>query len=291
LTNVVGLGPVFGPHISFAAGTAAAAYAARKGYMDTGFHYGEAKNISAALGSRPDVLAVGGAFGILGLLVAQVSANAGLPWDPIAMGIVVSALLHRVAFGYPLIGTVRGDGYLDLTPFERGERRRGPSTTGSGNARVAVEPWLAHHYEWENVAMLGLVAGILGAFVAVSTGSSFLAFGISAASLLFLTLGNERFPVTHHITFPAGVAALAVTASGDALISSAGAPTAVVVGTVVGVVCALFAEVFERVFYAHGDTHWDPPAAGIVFGTFLVAVLSAVGVFPSHLWIPLFGGS
>lgn len=53
-----------------------------------------------------------------------------------------------------------------------------------------------------------------------------------------------------------------------------------------GIVCALFGELFQRVFYAHGDTHFDPPAAAIVFGTFLVAVLGALGVFPHTSWVP-----
>jgi len=66
ITSSVGFGPVFGPHISFAAGTAAAAFSAKRGYMDTGFPYHEAKNIAHAQGLKPDVLMVGGGFGIIG---------------------------------------------------------------------------------------------------------------------------------------------------------------------------------------------------------------------------------
>ena len=33
ITSQIGFGPVFGPHISFAGGVAASAYAAKKGYM------------------------------------------------------------------------------------------------------------------------------------------------------------------------------------------------------------------------------------------------------------------
>ena len=54
---------------------------------------------------------------------------------------------------------------------------------------------------------------------------------------------------------------------------------ALVAGGVFGVVCALADEVVQRIFYAHADTHFDPPAAAIVVGTFLIAVLAAVGVF------------
>lgn len=54
-----------------------------------------------------------------------------------------------------------------------------------------------------------------------------------------------------------------------------------------GLVCALFGEAFQRIFYAHGDTHWDPPAAAIVFGTLLIAVLYGVGLVGTTVWIPL----
>jgi MFS family permease len=301
ITGSLAFGPVFGPHVSFAGGAAAAAYAAKKGYMDFGFDYHEAKNIPAALGTQPDVLVVGGIFGILGMAIRQISGGLlAAPWDPIAIAVVLSALFHRLAFGYSLIGEVRGDGILDMSPFEREEMY---STTPGGSGgdvsgeavtdggapaeRLAVEPWLPHQYKWSGVAMIGLTTGILGAYIALSTGSPFLGFGISAASLLFLILGVEKIPVTHHIMLPASTAALAVSASGAGMISGAGPVTAVVVGMVFGIICALFGELFQRVFYAHGDTHWDPPAAAIVFGTFLVAVLAIVGVFPSSSWVPL----
>ena len=57
------------------------------------------------------------------MLVTQVSGGFALPWDPIAMGVVVSAVTHRLAFGYPLIGRARGDCLLDMSPFEREEMR------------------------------------------------------------------------------------------------------------------------------------------------------------------------
>src|SRR6056297_1687650 len=57
ITGYVGFGPIFGPHISFAAGAAAAAYAAKQGYMDDG------KNILWAAGTNHiDMLMVGAVF-------------------------------------------------------------------------------------------------------------------------------------------------------------------------------------------------------------------------------------
>ncbi|WP_254537967.1 hypothetical protein [Halomarina litorea] len=298
ITSAVAFGPVFSPAISFAGGVAAAAYASRRGYMDTGFDYHEAKNIAFALGTKPDVLAVGGVFGVLGYWLTVLSGTFALPYDSIAMGVVLSAGIARVAFGYPLIGKVRGASILDMSPFAREQRRvigdaatrRDDPTADGGEARgrFMVEPWLPHQYEWANVATIGVVVGILGAFIAIQTGSTFLAFGISAASLVFLNCGVEQIPVTHHISLVSSAAAVAVTAEGTGLVSG-GLLLAVLVGGLFGCLAALFGELFQRIFYAHGDTHWDPPAAAIVFGSFLIAVCYLVGIFPGHSYVPVLG--
>jgi hypothetical protein len=291
VTGTVGFGAVFGPHISFAAGAAAAAYAAKKdGAMpDPGDgDYHPAKDIAYALGTRPDVLAVGGIFGIIGAVGTLISGGLALPWDPIAIMVVVSAALHRIAFGYPLIGG--GDrNLLDMSPFENEEMRTatdgGEVATDGGYKRLAVEPWLPHQYKWANVGMIGLVAGLLGGFIALETGSPFLGFGISAASLTFLNLGVEKIPVTHHMTLPASTAALAVfpDPTGTTKI------IALLIGGLFGVYGALIGEVVQRVFYAHSDTHFDPPAAAIVVATLTVAILAIIGVFDSSSWVPLLG--
>lgn len=307
ITGSIAFGPVFSPAISFAAGAAAAAYAAKRGYMDTGFDFHEAKNIAFAQGTKPDVLIVGGVFGIFGYWFTQLSSIYSMPYDPIAMGVFLSAVLHRLAFGYSIIGDAKR-GLLNMSPFESEERRIigeaaaadvGAAETDGGTARgrFLVEPWLPHQYKWANVATLGLVVGILGAYTAYATGSPFLAFGISAASLVFLNCGVEKMPVTHHMSLPASTAALALAPAGmnvtqvspAAIQAEIPLMTALVVGAVFGVVCALFGEAFQRVFYSHADTHMDPPAATIAFGTFLVAVLAILGVFPQSAWVPTLG--
>ncbi|WP_424004420.1 hypothetical protein ACOZ4I_07130 [Haloarcula salina] len=292
VTGAVAFGPVFGPHVSFAGGAAAAAYAAKHDGMyepDEG-DYHPAKDIAYALGTRPDILAVGGLFGIFGMLVRQVSGGLQLPWDPIAMGVVLSAVAHRIVFGYPLIGS--GDrGLLDMSPFESGEKRvatDGGTTTDGGTAksyRLAVEPWLPHQYKWANVAMIGIVTGLLGGWIAIQTGSAFLGFGISAASLTFLNLGVEKIPVTHHMTLPASTAALAVF-GGSPETGTMAAVIALVVAGLFGMYGALAGEVIQRVFYAHSDTHFDPPAAAIVVATLTIAILAIAGVFGGSAWVP-----
>ncbi|PSQ44494.1 hypothetical protein BRD14_00990 [Halobacteriales archaeon SW_5_68_122] len=293
LTATLGLGPFFGPHVAFAGGAAAAAFAARQGYMDTDFEYHEAKNVTYALGPRLDVMAVGGVFGAVGVGLAAGSVRLGLPWDPIAFSIVASGLLHRVALGYPVVGRVAGENVLDMSPFERRQRRSpradggvadrsgiDPEGAAGSGRRLATEPWLPHQYAWEEVAVLGAVVGAFGGFVTHQTGSPFLAFGVAAASLLFLCVGVERFPVTHHAALVSSLAVVGLTGAAAGDVSLA---VAVAIGAVFGVLTAVVGEVAQRLLYAHADTHLDPPAVAIVVGTLLVALLDTVGVFEQGL--------
>ncbi|MDS0258595.1 hypothetical protein NDI56_04110 [Haloarcula sp. S1CR25-12] len=284
ITGLVGFGPVFGPHIAFAGGAAAAAYAAKKeGAMppqeDGGYHPG--KDIAYALGTRPDVLAVGGIFGVFGsvgniLLVNTV--NTAIAFDTIGMMVFTSALVHRLVFGYSLFGSPGGNGYFDMTPFENGQEVAADG--GSEVMRPAVEPWLPHQYKWANVAMIGLVAGLLGGYLVITTGSMFLGFGISAASLTFLNLGVEKIPVTHHMTLPGAAGAAAFVDP-----TGSGAVIALLLGGVFGVLGALVGEAGQRVFYAHGDTHVDPPAFAIATMSLLIGALYVAGVAVRNTYV------
>lgn len=310
LTASLGLGPGFGPHVAFAGGVAAAAYAARKGYMDTDFDYHEAKNVTYALGTEPDVLVVGGLFGVLGVAIVEGATAVGIPADPIALSIVLSAFVHRIVFGYPLVGKIRG-GVLDMSPFERGERRSARPDGGTADdsaitpegdqepvGRFVVEPWLPHQYRWGSVALLGAVVGIFSAYTTYVTGSAFLAFGFTAASLIFLNLGMEKMPITHHMALPASILVVGLAGANDPTLLEAGATPgeisstvtlslAVVAGGAIGALAGLFGELAERVFYAHADTHLDPPAAAIVLSTLLIGVLEVVGVLSTGGILPM----
>ncbi len=277
ITSQLAFGPVFGPHISFAGGAAASAYAAKKGYMDTGFPYHEAKNIAYALGPKPDLLLVGGLFGILGYWISTIFSIYSMPWDGIALTVVLSALAHRLLLGYSLIGKA-DKGILNMKPFEAEEKR----TDGTG--RLTVEPWLGHQYKFGDVMAIGAVVGILAVYITVVTGSIFLPFGISAATLLFLNLGVERIPVTHHMSLVASTAAAAI-AGGDA--SSISLGLALSIGAVSGLIAALLGELLQRIFFAHADTHLDPPAFAIAVGTFLIALMAMFGWIDSAAWVPL----
>jgi hypothetical protein len=303
ITGSVAFGPVLGPHVAFGGGAAAAAYAARRGYFETDFDYHPAKNVTQGLGSRPDVLFVGGAFGVVGHLIATGADGFAVPTDPAALGVVCSALLHRVVFGYSLIGASIRD-LFDMTPYARAQAASGSGSVsgdgdtvtdgGAASARgYAVEPWLPYQYRWGNVLALGLAVGVLGAYVAYITASAFLAFGISVVPLLLINADVAKIPVTHHVTLPASTAVLA---SVDAPLAATTPATvagslpmseALLLGAVFGGLGALLGEVAQRVFYAHADTHLDPPAASIVVTSVLIALLAVIGFFPTAAWIPL----
>lgn len=258
-TGLVGFGPVFGPHISFAAGAAAAAYAAKKGYIDDG------KNILWAAGTNNmDVLIVGGIFGMIGHGGWGLLEAIQFPMDNIALMVFLSALIHRIAFGYSIIGEITGKNGFDVGPWERDEEE-------------APGIWLPWQYKWANVGLLGAIGGILGGYLFVITGSMVLGFGISAASLIVLQAGTDNFPVTHHITLPGSVGALGA-------LPLYGEVGAVVFGLIFGVFGALAGEFCNRVFYMHGETHVDPPAFAIAFSGLLSAVLADAGVLDAAGW-------
>lgn len=276
VTGTIGFGAVVGPHIAFAGGVAATAYAGKR-YPDmepAGWDYHFGKDILYAFGTKPDILLVGALFGVLGMLLNQIGAGIGLPLDTIALSVFLTAVVARVAFGYPLLGTPAGNGYLDMSPFEEGRTRK-------GSDRLTTEPWLPHQYTWAGVATIGLVGGVLGGWTWLETGSMFMAYGISAASLLFLNLGVEKIPVTHHMTL--------LGSSGAMIAASAvgSEPVVLIVAALFGCLSGLFGEVTQRVFYAHSGTHVDPPAMAITIMTLLIGVLYLLGLLPNAAYLGL----
>lgn len=278
LGGALGLGPVLGPHVAFAGGVAAAAFLGRRETFDTTFRYHQAKNVSRPLGSDPATLLVGGAFGLLGVVLARLVAGLGVPVDPVFLAVVASAFLARLAFGYPLLGRIREvDSPLDMSPHARGDRWGEDSfeTEQGTEGRQVVEVWLPDHYDPANVAVLGLAVGLFSGYVALVSNSAFLAFGIALFSLAFLATGLYSLPVTHHMALPAGIAAVAA--------SEFDPVVALVAAGVFGVLGALLGELAQRLFYAHGDTHVDPPAVSIVLTSLLIALLATVGILDPAL--------
>ncbi|WP_137288533.1 hypothetical protein [Natronorubrum halophilum] len=282
ITDVIGFGAVTGPHIAFAGGVAATAYAGKR-YPEmepAGWDYHFGKNILYAFGTKPDILAVGAIFGVIGMLFTQAMGELGFPTDNIALSVVATAFLARLVFGYPLVGKVGGSNILDMSPFER-EEKRVSTDGGTETNRLATEPWLPHQYKWSGVIAVGLVAGVLGGYIWLETGSIFLGYAISAMSLLFLNLGVEKIPVTHHISLLGAVGAvIAMPVIGSE-------PVVLLVAGVFGAISGLLGEVTQRMFYSHSGTHVDPPAMAIAIFMFVIGVLYLVGVLPNAGYLGL----
>ncbi|MFB6120532.1 MAG: hypothetical protein ABEJ68_05380 [Halobacteriaceae archaeon] len=281
LTGVIGFGAITGPHIAFAGGVAASAYAGVK-YPEMepdGWDYHFGKNILYAFGTKPDVLAVGAVFGALGMLIAKVSGSLGVPTDGIALSVVATAVVARLVFGYPIVGRAAGSSVFDMSPFEREETRA--TDGGTESVRLATEPWLPHQYRWSGVTAIGLVGGVLAGYIWLQTGSIFMGYAISAMSLLFLQLGVEKIPVTHHMTLMGSVGAVVAMPMAESQL------VALLAAGALGAVAGVIGEASQRVFYAHSDTHVDPPAMAIAAVMLAVGVLYLADVIPNSGYLAL----
>ncbi|MEN0070816.1 MAG: hypothetical protein AAGC63_07380 [Propionicimonas sp.] len=249
LLNSIAFGPFFGPHIAFASGVGALAYAARRGYIANG------RDIVTPLVSlsKPDVLLVGAGFGVFGHLCQNLVSV--IPWfgahtDGVALTVVVSALVARIVFGRSGIVGANSEGLTGWKRFRPNDQ----------------QAWLRYQEHPVMAGLLGLFVGALSTWSSVTllaaypeaTGVIYLGFGISAVSLLFLAFG-VAVPATHHITLVSAVAVSAMIGKWSFL----PAPTLVIIGGCVGLLTALVGEGFSRLWLIRGDTHIDPPASAI----------------------------
>lgn len=273
--DYVAFGPFMGPHIAFAGGVAAAAYAARKGYTDSG------KDIVLPLArlGKMDVLLVGALFGGLGYVIQQ--GVLLIPWfgthtDAVAFTIIISAIITRVAFGDRSL--------LNPEKF---------SVTGGKFDPTDDYNWLRYQEKPSQAATIGIFGGILAAGSAIVLATNFpaigalgngnlMAFAISAITICLLNMGYN-VPVTHHITNIGGLAAIVfypalagATSMADAGWVPGAAVLALIVGAIFGMIAAFLGEGLARLFQARGVTHFDPPAFAIFIGNTLVWVVAAI---------------
>jgi uncharacterized membrane protein YeaQ/YmgE (transglycosylase-associated protein family) len=94
--------------------------------------------------------------------------------------------------------------------------------------------------------------------------------------------------VTHHMTLPGATAYFAVTmdVGNGAILSGADPAVGMIMAAIFGLIGALLGEVVQRIFYAHSNTHLDPPAFSIFLSHSLIAVLALAGVFETAVWVP-----
>ncbi len=237
----IAFGGIFGPHVAFAGGVAASAYAAQKKLLKT-----SGRDIITPLlfQKNTEPLLIGGLFGIFGFclnfILTSLVPNAIPQVDTIAATIFFSGLTARILYSNrPVINT--------KTQFTK---------AAQGDKKLGI--WLPWETDWLTITFFGAVFGLIAAQVAIYTDMEFLMFGIAVFSLVFLQFGNH-IPIIHHIVLPASLAA----GIGDSLIF----------GVAFGVLGALFGELGARLFYNRGDTHIDPPAFSIFATSICLAVV------------------
>lgn len=286
--DYIAFGPFFGPHVAFAGGAAAAAYAANvKRYhlidmtdLSETDEVFAGKDVNSPLVklNRPDVLAVGALFGALGYVI-QIGVTK-IPWlgsniDSVALTVVISAFIHRLAFGGSLLNPEK---YNDASGF------MGKIAPSAQNA------WLRYQEGTGAIVGIGFFFGVAGGAVALATASLFpgaagmahvMPFAMSAVVILFL-INGFNMPVQHHATIAAGLFAVkflpvfmgqkladfdyAMFADGAANWDDKTFMIAVVVvllAGVVGIIGMALAELSARLFYIRGNSHIDPPAMSI----------------------------
>jgi len=237
-------GPFLGPHVAFASGVAAAAYAANRKVLCSG------RNVLLALFgfNKPDILIVGGLFGILGhlikLVLDQIPVNEGIPWtNSMALSIVLSGLIARFVFGKT--------GIMGNKPESQNRWHR--------SREEAWQPWPSHPLQ---VLLIGLAFGLPASLIvkAIPTSAGIL-FGLSALTLIFFQFGN-KIPVTLHVI----LSAVMVTRLSNSILW----------GLFFGLLAAILSEIFACLFLLHGDTHIDPPALSLVVTFSLYPILTSI---------------
>jgi len=253
--NEVAFGAFFGPHIAFAGGVAALAYAGRKTLnrrkkvedegnlsgaqvalaADESFNAAEdvenGADVTVPMFKTNDsvVLLVGGVFGMLGFLINQLYASVlSLPLDTVALAVFTSGLIVRFTFGKA--------GLMGVFPENEGRF----NFTGKG---------LMFNALWA-----GSVGAVVG-YVVMLTEVGSLGFAISATTLIFAYFGLS-FPTSHHVTMVAGIAALTF---GNIWMAILFAVLAVISG-----------DFMQRYTNTYVDTHLDMPATIIALWTFVL---------------------
>lgn len=237
IINTLAFGPFLGPHVAFAGGVAAAAYAGKKGKLENG---GDILSALYGLG-QADVLCIGGVFGVLGFLVAYAVGLTPLNvlTDLPGITVFILAVVCRLLFG---------------------------KTGITGNyCGTCKRSWYSGGPGFTNNLVWGLGVGIAVSFAAASMSTlpnwdsisgwfHIICFGFSAFTLIFTQTGFA-VPSTHHLTLPGGYAAVVgITAFG---------PAGALLGVVFAVAAALFGDIVTCSLNSHCDTHIDPPATTI----------------------------
>ena len=243
-TAAIAFGTVLGPHMSFAAGAAATAYAKKKGYIDNGCALGQ----GLAFLNKADVLVVGGVFGIIAYLIADfvVAKIFGglIPFgtDNPGMTVVISGIIARLCF------------------TDNGIKSKNPTLLAKGDALVAL---------LVRAIALSLMAGGTGVALDAAGyslgGYNLIVFGLAAVSLLFPGMGSW-----HHIGIISAYATMIGVGAG------LGGFGVVILAVVAGILVALLCNMENCLINTEVDSHIDGEGFSICLMTIVLNVVASI---------------
>ena len=238
--DTIAFGTVFGPHIAYAGAVAATAYAAKKGAIEAGAAVGTPL---APLG-QPDVLVVGGVFGVIGWVIGTyiVPAIFGglIPFatDAPGMTVVISGIIARLAFG---------------------KRGLASGTKGAVTSAQSVLIGVA----------FSLMVGGTGVALAEAgvdmSGYNLIIFGIAAFTLIL-----PGTPGWHQI----GIISAYATMIG--LSAGLGSVAVVLFAVVAGVAANFICDLEGYLINTDVDSHIDGPGTAICIMTIVLNIVAAV---------------
>lgn len=267
LSNMA-FGMFLGPQVSFAPACVAAAYAKKRGYIES------SKDIFLPLISikKPDVLVVGGLFAVAGWYI-NVAVSAVLPGriDNVACTIVILSMIGRTMFA--------GNGLKGLIGDVPEGKKRFDCTCS--------DSWIEYQSTSNplQILLLGLGVGCISAWIvkvicdtAVATGNEALyavaampVWGIAIVWCMVMAAGCN-VPVAHHIGLVAGYATKMAYLGGGA------DESCIFWGIAFGLVAAYAGDWLGKLFTAYGEGYVDPPSMAITFwSVFLLWLLPEAG--------------
>lgn len=235
----IGFNPLFGAHIVYASGAGALAYATRRKYIDSGLNILEPL---AGLG-KPDILLVGGIFGVLGYLAERIGTGLLLPIDCVALSVVITGLIARILF----------DPGWAKNRFK--DEKEKPSLWPSGQELLMM-------------IVLGATVSIAGAFAAPIVKNPLIPFGLALMFIIYLQMGFKG-EVWHHIVLISAITSL----------TGGGSPAAIVWGIVLGVLAAIISKALFKLWIDGTNSYIDPPVTSIAICSALIKLLASAGAF------------
>lgn len=238
--NDIVFGPLTGPHVAFAGGVAAAAFAAhRLEILESG------SDILTPLfkTKSASVMLVGGVFGVIGHLACVGLVQSGYPGNPVATALIISGVLVRVMFGHKGLATLKSVKEKETAVLEKAKKER----VGFLDMKESG---------MNLVVAIGI--GLLFSSVCMKSGVMEFGFYFSAISLVMLQFGYA-IPLTHHITLTCGAAAVI---SGSLF-----------TGVIFAVIAWIVGELWQKFVNERDDTWLDTPSASISICSFGLLLL------------------